>query len=271
MRSYLELIRPNIGLLSVFGLIAGLLIVKVPLSLWILPTISIFFITSSGNIINDYFDLPIDKINKPKRPLPEGRVTIKETLVLFMVSTLLSLLSGFFVSFNFFLLAILNTILIFLYSWKFKKAIIGNSIDSWLACSVFIAPVLVLNGLEMLLSSPVIILAIIAFFGNYGREILKDVEDIKGDKMNGAETLPIVFGHIKAIILGKFLIFITSLLLFLPYIVGYFSELYLVLAFFCFLFGVYILSIEKIKKVQKMIKVLMFLVILSFLIAVFSS
>ena len=269
MKAFLDLIRPDIGLLSVFGLIVGLLIVKAPLNLWILPMLSVFLITSSGNIINDYFDLPIDRINKPKRPLPKGRITTRKARISYIILAFLGLLSSFLVSLNFFLFALLNTILVFLYSYKFKKAIIGNSIDSWLACSVFIAPVFVLNDLNIFAQSPIVTLAVIAFFGNYGREILKDVEDVKGDKMNGAETLPIVFGHIRAIILGKSLILVASLLLFLPYILGYFSELYLVLAIGCFIFGIYIAGIEEVKKVQKMIKVLMFFVILSFLVAVF--
>ena len=271
MNPYVELIRPNICFLAISGFIVGLLIAKLPPNLWIFPILAVFLITASGNVINDYFDFKIDKINKPRRPLPSGKIPRKEALVLYFVLGSVGLMISFLVSLNFFILALFNSILVFLYSWRFKKTWLGNSVVSFLACSVFVAPVFILYGIKELLASPVITLTIIAFFGNYGREVLKDVEDVKGDKLNGAETLPIILGNIKAMILGKTIIFITSFLLFLPYILGFFSEIYLVFAVAIFLFSIFILKIGDPKKLQKMIKVLMFLVILSFLISVFFS
>ncbi len=267
MNPYIELVRPNICLLSVFGLIVGLLLVEIPLNLWILPVLSIFLISASGNIINDYFDFGIDKINKPERPLPSGRVSKKMALIFYLKLAFLGLFISFFVSLNFFFLALLNSFLVFTYSLKFKKTLGGNFVDSWLACSVFIAPVLIFGGLAELASSSVTILALISFFGNYGREILKDVEDIKGDKLKKARTLPIVFGKNKATIFGKLFIFIGSVFLFVPYFLGVFGLIYLVLAILCFSLCIYILTIKDVKVAQKMIKVVMFIVIFSFLIS----
>jgi geranylgeranylglycerol-phosphate geranylgeranyltransferase len=267
MNPYIEIIRLNICFLAIFGLIVGLLLVKIPINLWIFPILAVFLITASGNVINDYFDYRIDKINRPERPLPAGKISSKEALALYLALASLGLIISFLISFNFFFLALFNSALVFLYSKKLKRTLLGNAVDSWLACSVFIAPLFILSKIK--LSSPATALAIIAFFGNYGREVLKDVEDVKGDKIRGAKTVPIVLGNIKATILGKVLVFVASILLFLPYILGFFSQIYFIFAIFLFLFSLYVIKIENVKKVQKMLKVLMFLVILSFLVSLF--
>jgi len=267
MNPYLEIIRPNICFLAVLGLIVGLLLEKIPLNLWLLPILVVFLITASGNVINDYFDYNIDKINKPERPLPSGRISRKNALVLYALLSFSGLVASVWISFNFFLLALFNSGLVFLYSKKLKKTPLGNGADSWLACSVFIAPIFIQN--KIVLYSPTIVLAAIAFLGNYGREVLKDVEDIKGDKINNARTLPILLGSLKATIIGKTIILVASFLLFLPYILGFFSELYLIFSFILFLFSLWIIRIEDAKKVQKMLKILMFLVIISFLVSLF--
>ena len=265
MNPYLELVRLNICLLSVFGLIVGFLLVKLPLNFWILPILAVFLISASGNIINDFFDFEIDKINKPERPLPSGRVSKKRASLFYFVLSLAGLTISFFVSLNFFILALFNSILIFLYSKKFKKTVFGNPIDSWLACSVFLAPVLILGDFSELLTSKATILSIIAFFGNYGREILKDVEDIKGDRIEKARTLPIVIGKNRATILGKIMIFIGAIFLLIS--CPLFSKLYLFLSLICFIFCIYILTIRDVRKAQRITKLVMFLVIFSFLIS----
>lgn len=269
MKPYIELIRPNICLLSVFGLVVGLLLVEVPLDFWLLPIFGVFLISASGNIINDFFDLEIDKINKPERPLPSGKISKKEAIIFYLVLGLTGLIISGFVSLNFFILALFNSVLVFFYSKKFKKTLLGNPVDSWLACSVFLAPVLIFGSFTELLTSTVTILAIIAFFGNYGREILKDVEDITGDKIEMARTLPIVFGKKKSAVLGKILIFVGSVFLFLPFFLKIFGLVYLILAVICFSICLYILTIKDIKVAQKLTKVVMFLVIFSFLVGLF--
>ncbi|MCK4730137.1 MAG: geranylgeranylglycerol-phosphate geranylgeranyltransferase [Candidatus Aenigmarchaeota archaeon] len=266
MNPYFELIRPNICLLSVFGLIAGLLLVGIPFELWLFPIVAVFLISASGNVINDYFDIDIDKINKPKRPLPSGRISKKQVIVFYICLSLIGLILSYFISVNFFILSVYNTILVFVYSLRFKKNPIGNIVDSWLACSVFIAPVLIFGGFEELIVSTATILAVIAFFGNYGREVLKDVEDMKGDKLAGAKTLPIIFGKNKAVFFGKLLISFSSFFMFVPYFSGIFSEFYLLFALVCFFVCLYILTIKDVSKAQKTTKALMFLVILAFLV-----
>ncbi len=164
MNPYLKLIRPSVCLLSIFGLIVGLLLVGIPFELWILPVLGVFLFSASGNTINDFFDFEIDKINKPERPLPSGKISKKITIGFYLSLALVGLVISFFVSLNFFILALLNSILIFMYSRKFKKTLLGNPVDSWLACSVFLAPVLIFGGFTELLTSTTTILAIIAFF-----------------------------------------------------------------------------------------------------------
>ena len=267
LKNISELIRLNIGILSIFSLIASLLILEIPYFLWLFPIISVFLITVSGNVINDYFDFEIDKINKPKRPIPSGKISKKTAFYIYLSLLILGLIFSSLISVNFFILAIFNSLIIFLYSYKFKKTLIGNFADSWLAVSVFLSPVLIFGTFQDLIYSKIIILALIAFFGNYGREILKDVEDVKGDKKQKAKTIPIVFGKNTAICLGKMLILIGGLLLFVPYFIKIFSELYFFLSLICFGVCIYILTLKKVSSVQKMTKFLMFIIVLVFVVS----
>jgi len=267
MGAFLELTRPSVWLLSVLGLIVGMRFIAVPINQWILPIITVFAICASGSVINDFFDRSIDSINKPKRPLASGKVTPQESLWLYLALVSVGLVAAFFVSINFFWLAAINAYLLYVYSWKIKKNWMGNLLDTYLAISVFLAPVLISGGFLDILSSPLIYLAPIPFFVNYGREILKAVEDIKGDKKAKARTLPVILGEKRAILFGKLMVFVGALCLFIPYyfrVFGASGEYYFMFALAVFASSIFILGMRNITKVQKLVKVLMFLVLFAF-------
>lgn len=267
MGAHLELARPSVCLLSVLGLIVGLKFTEIPFgNLWVLPVLAVIAICASGNVINDYFDRIIDAVNKPKRPLPSGKIKPSECFWLYGALAAAGLLAAFFVSQNFFLFAAFNVAVAYLYSYRFKRTPYGNLIDSYLAVSVFIAPVFVFWGFWNLFASKAIYLVPIPFFANYGREILKSVEDIKGDKKAKARTLPVILGEKRAVLFGKFMVFLGALSLFLPYCFGVFGESYFFLSTAIFLATLFMLGTGSAAKLQRFVKLMMFLVLAVFLL-----
>ncbi len=77
MNVYLEITRPTNALMAAVAVLLMAIInfnYGIPI---ILGFITVLFATSGGNVINDFFDYKIDKINKPQRPIPSGRISLK--------------------------------------------------------------------------------------------------------------------------------------------------------------------------------------------------
>ena len=199
MNAYVELLRPNNGILAVLGIILGYIVAAsfTAGSVQIIFAIIVaFLINGAGNVINDYFDHKIDEINRPRGPIPSGRASRGNVLVYFIVLIAVGIVLSYLVSVYFFYLAIINSIVSFVYSWKLKGTpLIGNITVSWLAASTFLGGALILYSFYSI-PYPVVILASIAFLATLSREIFKDAEDVEGDKKFGAKTLPIAVYYI---------------------------------------------------------------------------
>ncbi len=146
----------------------------------------------AGNMLNDVLDVEIDRINKPHRFLIKHSIN---RLYIFISITALFFI-GSLVAFK--LPVIAQRLVLFfilplmiLYEALFKRMpLLGNIIISFLVGSVFIYTEASLNG-EIFITRKIFILA---FMLNLIREIIKDIQDIKGDKSNNFNTLPIVAG-----------------------------------------------------------------------------
>jgi 4-hydroxybenzoate polyprenyltransferase len=159
-----------------------------------LLVISTLLITAAGYMINDYYDVKIDYVNRP-RNVVVGK-GIKRRMVLFL-HTLLNFTAfglGFLISPSIALINFAAAFLLWLYSNQLKrKPFIGNF------------TVALLTGVSIYLigfyfqKSELLVLtyAIFAFFLNLIREIIKDIEDRQGDRKHGCRTLPIVLGFRK--------------------------------------------------------------------------
>ena len=130
------------------------------------------FVTAAGNIINDYFDFEIDKINRPKRTIPSGRISKKEALILFIIFSTASLILSFLVSIEASFVVIITLILLFFYSAIFKGIpFLGNVIVALCTSLAFIFGGMVVQNI-----GTAIIPAVFAFEINLIREILKDID-----------------------------------------------------------------------------------------------
>jgi 4-hydroxybenzoate polyprenyltransferase len=167
------------------------------------------FIASAGYIINDYFDLNIDQINKPDKNVINKVISRRWAIVLHLVFSVGGLVAtAIAVSFDKWYLIIANLvciILLWLYSTSFKRqAIVGNIVISvltaWTILILFFTKVpfsAAFGGSDELTIKffrVSFLYAGFAFIISLIREAIKDVEDMEGDRKYGCRTLPIIAG-----------------------------------------------------------------------------
>lgn len=163
-------------------------------------------IAGAGYIINDYYDIKIDLINKPERVVIGKSITRRYALFFHSVLSIVGVALGFLLGWKVGVIHFLSVFLLWWYSNSLKRQpFIGNFVVAWLT-SISIVLVNILYDL----SNPlVVIYALFAFFMTLIREIVKDMEDLKGDNTFGCKTLPIIWGIRKT----KWIIYILLVLL----------------------------------------------------------
>jgi 4-hydroxybenzoate polyprenyltransferase len=188
-------------------------------------------IAAGGNVINDIFDVKIDRINKPQRMFIDTFISKRNAFILYVGITALGILVGCYTSITigkplYSLIFIVISSLLYLYSFYFKKvALIGNVIVSLLiASSILILGIFDLtiftkdnfftNGLII---GVLILYSLFAFCINLIRELVKDNEDVNGDYNANMKTLSIVLGRnrvnkIIAILAGLMICFILYII-----------------------------------------------------------
>ena len=250
----------------------------------ILGAIAVFLATGGGNIINDYFDHKIDAINKPERPIPSGRISLKKAYVyaslLFIIAVILGILISYLIdNFTPALIVALSSLLMYYYAHTLKKvALVGNIAISLLTglCFIFAGVIISadIGSLEIVVTSAY--LGFFAFIMTMAREITKDMEDIEGDRVEEAKTFPIKYGLKKSSYLAGFLMILASVLSPILYFNGIFNFYYfiiLLVAIVAFFYGAYIIlkdqSSESCKKVSKLVKIGMIIVFIAFAIGSF--
>jgi geranylgeranylglycerol-phosphate geranylgeranyltransferase len=219
--------------------------------------------TAAGNIINDIFDIEIDKINRPQRPLPLKKISIKEAYILYSLFTVISLLLSLWLNLSALLIVLFSHLLLFLYS-KYLKQIpfVGNITVAFMTGLVFI-----LGGVVVGNSSAAIVPAIFAFLINLIREIVKDMQDIEGDRQAGLLTFPIKFGVLKSKFLISFFIFILITFTLYPFITQLYKiEFFVVVMVLVNPIMIYIIkkiyekdSLKSLKKISIILKLSMIL------------
>ncbi|SFQ56788.1 geranylgeranylglycerol-phosphate geranylgeranyltransferase [Hymenobacter arizonensis] len=180
---------------------AGLLLPELPLATALLDlrfgslVLAALFVAAGGYIINDYYDVKIDAINRPDRLLI-GRVVNRRKAMLAHL-----LLSGVGVLLAGWLHPVLGAVtlgtalLLWGYSARFKRvALVGNVSIATLTAALVLLPELQLQLERNDSNSVVWPYALAAFLLTVVREIVKDVEDMRGDAQHGCRTLPLVVG-----------------------------------------------------------------------------
>lgn len=209
------------GLFQPFGIDVTLSLLE-----FALLVVATLCIAAAGNIINDIYDVEIDKINKPNKVLIGKSISEKSANGLFILFNVVGVGIGFYLSNligrpGFSAIFVAFSSLLYIYASYLKGIlVIGNLVISFLvAMSLIIVPLFDLlpaitpqnQASQSYIFKIVLDFAIFAFIINFIREIVKDLQDINGDKKGGTNTLPIAIGRkrttIVASILGMFLTF----------------------------------------------------------------
>jgi len=205
-------------------------------TLFSISLISTLLIAAAGYIINDYFDVKTDKINRPTTVVIDVTIKRRWAMILHIVLNTIGLILGLYLALKchnlkLLLIQISSILLLWFYSTHFKKQLlVGNIIVSLLTALIPLLPMVYdyyFSGginpmISMLLGSflnklmmIVIGYSAFAFLTSFAREVIKDMEDYKGDIQTGCKTMPIVWGIITSKVVTFFLLIITVGLLLL--------------------------------------------------------
>lgn len=187
---------------------------------------SVFLISASILVMNDYFDVETDKINAPHRPIPSNLVTPNEALYFSLLLQLAGILFGYLISVTVLLISIVLAVTGFLYNRYFKKSgLPGNLMVSFSVGMTFIY-----GGASVGLPfhKMVLFFGLIAALIDLGEEIAADAMDIKGDQLIKSNSLAIKYGKSASLKISGFIFFFVILLSFIPFILNWFPIIYLV-------------------------------------------
>lgn len=176
----------------------------------------VLVICGAGNVLNDVFDKEIDKVNRPDRPIPSGAVTPRGAVVWAGFLFGVGIIAGCFTNFWCLGIALVNTTLLVIYAAKFKGIpLLGNLSVAYLSGSIFLFGGFLVGPESFLVMLP---LFAITFFGTLARELLKDAEDIEGDRIGGARTLPMRIGVRGTAVLAVIFVLCAVLFSFVPFL-----------------------------------------------------
>ena len=192
------------------------------------------FIAAAGYIINDYFDINIDRVNKPKRLVVDNVISRRWAMFFHFLFSLIGLALTAMVSMSLnnlvlFILNLFSVIVLWFYSTIFKrKLLIGNIIISilsaWVVFVLYLCEMqidinyaLVKSNQSMLkIYQLAFVYAGFAFIVSLIREIIKDMEDIEGDQKYFCKTMPIVWGVLPTkLFVSVWMVVLAALLIFL--------------------------------------------------------
>jgi geranylgeranylglycerol-phosphate geranylgeranyltransferase len=172
----------------------------------ILAALATTLVSSAGFLINDICDVAIDRINRPDRPLPAGRVSVRFAWGLYISYNVLGILLALAVSPVLTLVTAITIAALFLYSyWLKRKLIIGHLIIASLGA--FCLPY---GGLAVGSLMPTAYTMPVVFCAFFAREILKTVPDVEGDRLNKVVSIPMRFGSLFAVRFSQVIMLICA-------------------------------------------------------------
>ena len=301
---YLKLIRyKNLLLLAFMQWVFGYLFLQYYLKIDVglsnflfgLGIFSTVCIAAAGYIINNIIDVETDKIVKPNDVIIGTYITEKQAYNIYFILNVIGVAIGFYISNsinkpNFTVLPIVMVSLLYVYSTSLKQSLlIGNFVVSiLLAISLLVVPIYLLYpiitaenqaGVSQIFSI-ILDYSIFAFLINFIREIVKDMQDMEGDRKTGMNTLPIVLGISKTrYIVAGLGIFALTLLLWYLYknvleaqILLVYSLLFLVAPLLFFIIKLFQANQSNdFKQLSTILKLLIFFGIFSVVVMTFSN
>jgi 4-hydroxybenzoate polyprenyltransferase len=195
-------------------------------------TASTASIAAAGYIINDYYDVKIDLINKPERVVIGKTLTRRSAILLHSFLSFTGVALGFLLDWKIGVVNFFSSFLLWLYSNSLKRLPLVGNVAVSLLTGLSVAIVIFLYP-DFSVTS-ILVYSLFAFFMTLVREIIKDMEDLKGDNTFGCKTLPIVWGIRKTKV---FIYVLTALFIANLFIIHFYVEPLPLKFFLVFLFA----------------------------------
>ena len=199
-----------------------------------LSVLSMMLLAAAGNVINDYFDQKVDRINKPTRVIVGKTVKRRVAMVLHQGLNILAVLIGVYIAWKTKMwMAIVVPVFIATVLWWYSPVLKKLPLAGNLAVALCVALVpiwaayfeihLIYDGYRDMLPDPSIlyrslwiatlVYAAYAFLLTLAREAIKDMEDLPGDQAGGYRTLPVLFGtnRVKKYVTALFAVIMISI------------------------------------------------------------
>lgn len=228
LKGLIRLIRFELPLAAAICVMLGQLFALgkfASLHLTLSAAISVFLISASILVSNDYFDVETDRINAPHRPIPSNAVTSNEALLLASFLLITGIILSYTISIEALLFSIGLIVIGLLYNRKFKP----NGLTGNLMVSFSVGMTFIFGGLSVGLPFNKIVLffALIAALVDLGEEIAADSMDVKGDLLIDSNSIAIKYGKEKALRLSGLIFTSVILLSLIPFLLQWFKLIYL--------------------------------------------
>ncbi|MFC2097584.1 geranylgeranylglycerol-phosphate geranylgeranyltransferase [Bacteroidota bacterium] len=236
---------------------------------FLLLVLAIMMTTTAGYIINDIYDRNIDKYNRGEKQIIGKIISVKAGVYFYVIASVLGLILSFIVAYQtkymqwlfFYPLA---TVLLWTYSYYLKRTPLWGNLFVSMFCSFVVLLIwffeketyTILN-----ISNPdeaksltinLVFYSVFAFFSTLHREIIKDMEDMEGDKANNCRTYPVLYGikKTKPIVLIVQLMLLCIIIIYLITVGKLFSIWVIIYGIICLILPVS-LSIYKLIKAKE--------------------
>jgi len=222
--AYLQLIRPINGLIAFSAVQVGVFIAHGEVMAWqaLIAGMSAWCVCGAVNAANDCYDVATDRINKPQRPLAAGTISSGHALWLAVLLSITGIALGSWIGPIHGLVALMATVLSWMYNARWiPRGLTGNLIVSSVASSAFIYGGLL--GPEPLLS---LVPTGFACLFHFGREMIKDIEDVIGDTRVQIRSIPVQHGLTRTLMLITIAFTTLILITFIPIYYHWFSLSY---------------------------------------------
>ncbi len=182
------------------------------------------FISASSMVLNDCFDVEVDRINEPGRPLPSGEVNLQAAFASALLWASLGLLSSIFLGPSNFIIASTFWVIAIVYNWRGKEAgLLGNlMVSTSVAIPYIYGGVAVEEGID----GVIIIFFLTSLLANMGREVAKGIVDLEGDRMKGLRTVATSHGIEAASKLSSLFLLAAIVFSWLPSILAWLGSVY---------------------------------------------
>lgn len=191
-----------------------------------------FFVCAFSMALNDVYDVEVDRVNQPGRPIPSGAVSVQgaarlsAAMLAAGAATALLSLNAVAVA-----IAAVYSFLSWLYnSWAKREGIWGNMIVASSLAIPFVYGGVIAGG--SIYSSLLIMMAMTSFFAGVGREVVKAMADVAGDEKRGVRSLALTRGSRAAAAVGALFFLLAVATSWVPIILGMANTLYIAGVFF---------------------------------------